>query len=292
MKKFVIDVNKKSKLSVFISQNFPQISYNTFQKILRKKDIYVNRERVAKDVEIKKGDFLEIYCPDKWVKYFSVVYDDENIIVVNKSFGIIVAEKDKTRVGEISLQEVLEKELRRKVYPLHRIDMNTSGLVIFCKTKKVFDEMKVVMQKHEVSKVYLAEVVGKFNLSPQTHKAFLVKDARSHSVKVFKEQVSPKAMPIETYAACVEIRDKTSIVQVEITNGKTHQIRAHMAYLGFPLVGDNKYGTKTINKGFKTRKQKLLAQKLVFKTSSKKYRYLNNLDIQIVKKDVEIFFKK
>lgn len=292
MKKFVIDVSYQTKLSSFVLENFPQISYHTFQKILRKKDVYVNRERVAKDVRVEKGDFVEIYCPDSAVEYFSVVYEDANIIVVNKAFGIIVAEKDKTRVGEISLQEVIEKKLRKKVFPLHRIDMNTSGLVIFCKSLKVFDEMKIIMQNHEVSKVYLAEVVGKYNLPAGTYYAFLEKNSRLHSVKVFNEKKSPKSMPIETFVECVVQGEKSSIVRVEITNGKTHQIRAHMAHLGFALVGDNKYGKKTTNKKFGLRKQKLLAQKLVFKTKNKKYEYLNNLNIELSQEVIDNFFGK
>ena len=72
----------------------------------------------------KKGDFVEIYCPDRDVEYFSVVYDDANIIVVNKAFGIIVAEKDKTRQHELSLQELVQKKCKKPVFALHRIDMN------------------------------------------------------------------------------------------------------------------------------------------------------------------------
>ena len=292
MKKFVIDANKNTKLSLFVYQNFPQISYHTFQKILRKKDVYVNRQRIGKDLQIKKGDFVEIYCPDSLVKYFFVVYEDENIMVVNKAFGIIVAEKDKTRVGEVSLQELLEKQFRKKFFPLHRIDMNTSGLVIFCKSPKVLNEMKNIMKKHQVSKIYFAEVVGKYNLPPKLHKAFLVKDSVRRSVKIFKEKTLPQAMEIETFVECIQVKEKTSVVKVEITNGKTHQIRAHMAFLGFALVGDNKYGQKSTNKKFGTRKQKLLAQKLVFKTTEKKYEYLNNINIEVPDSDVKTFFEK
>lgn len=292
MKKFVIDVNKNSKLSEFVFQNFPQISYKTFQKILRKKDVIVNRERVAKDVILKKGDFLEIYCPESSVKYFSVVYDDENIIVVNKAFGIIVSTKDKTRPYELSLQELVEKEIRQKLFPLHRIDMNTSGLVIFCKKQKVFNEMKEIMKGHGVEKVYLAEVVGCYNLPPMLHKAYLTKNAKDHSVRVEKTKFSDRAMLIETFVELVEHKETTSIVRVKISNGKTHQIRAHMAFLGFALVGDNKYGKKTTNKKFGTRKQKLLAQKLCFNVEMPKYKYLNDLNIEVPENEVKTFFNR
>lgn len=292
MKKFVIDVNKKSKLSEFVFQNFPQISYKTFQKILRKKDVIVNRERVAKDVVVQKGDFLEIYCPESFVKYFSVVYDDENIVVVNKAFGIIVATKDKTRPHELSLQELVEKETRQKLFPLHRIDMNTSGLVIFCKKQKVFNEMKELMKGHGVEKVYLAEVVGQFNLPPKLHKAYLTKNSALRSVRVEGEKFSPRAMSIETFVELVKQKKDTSVVRVKISNGKTHQIRAHMAFLGFPLVGDNKYGKKTTNKKFGMRKQKLLAQKLCFCTTLPKYKYLNDINIEISENEIKTFFDR
>lgn len=292
MKKFVVDVNKDCKLSLFVFQNFPQINYKTFQKMLRKKDVIVNRERVAKDVFLKKGDFLELYCPEGAVKYFSVVYEDDNIIVVNKAFGIIVASKDKTRSHEIALQDLVEKHLGRRVFALHRIDMNTSGLVIFCKSAKVFGDMKEIMKSHAVEKVYLAEVVGRFDLKPAVHKAFLTKDSRAHSVRVEKQAFSERAMPIATFVELVEAREATSIVRVKISNGKTHQIRAHMAFLGFPLVGDNKYGSKTTNKKFGTRKQRLIAESLVFNVKNPRYSYLNGLKIAVPEDEVKTYFAR
>ena len=290
MKKFVIDAPKNQKLSEMIFQNIPQVPYHTFQKILRKKDILVNRERVAKDVRLKKGDFVEIYCPDRDVEYFSVVYDDANIIVVNKAFGIIVAEKDKTRQHELSLQELVQKKCKKPVFALHRIDMNTSGLVIFCKSIKVLNDMKAAMKNHEVQKTYLAEVVGKFDLPAAVHEAFLTKDSRARIVRVEKQKSGPRAMPISTYVELVENRENTSVVKVQISTGKTHQIRAHMAFLGFALVGDNKYGQKANNKKFGTRKQKLLAQKLEFSISNPKMKYLNNLQIEIPETEVKKYF--
>lgn len=290
MKKFVLDATKKCKLSDFVYENIPQINYHTLQKILRKKDVIINRERVNKDIVLNKGDFVEIYCPDREVHYFSVVFEDENLVIVNKVFGIIVAEKDKTRPFEISLQSLVEKYARKKVFALHRIDMNTSGLVVFCKSAKVFDQMKMAMKAHQVEKTYLAEVVGKFDLPPKLHTAYLEKNPSTRSVRVTKQPESVRAMKIDTFVELVEAREKTSVVRIKISNGKTHQIRAHMAFLGFALVGDNKYGQKIVNKKFGTRKQKLLACGLRFAVEAPKMKYLNDADIQIPDNEIKKYF--
>lgn len=290
MKKFQLRVDKKCKLSEFILKNFSDINYNIFQKILRKEDIKINREKTTKNINLEKGDFVEFFYEEKPIKYFETIYEDENIIVVNKSFGIIVSKEDKTKPHEKTLQELIEKELKQEVISLHRIDMNTCGLVVFCKNKKVFNELKNAMIYHEVEKFYMGEVVGKYNLQNAEHSAFLTKNKFISKVCVTKRKEEMKAMPIKTYVELVEVRNKTSILNIKISNGKTHQIRAHLAFLGFPLVGDNKYGEKEANKDFGTRMQKLLAYKIVFTIKTPTLKYLNNESIELSKETITKFF--
>ena len=195
----------------------------------------------------------------------------------------------KIKPNELSLEELIEKSIKKPVFPLHRIDMNTSGLVVFCKSKKVFDILKESMKNHEVQKTYLAEVVGKYNLKPQTFVGYIEKDLRLHKSFVFDKE-KPQTKKIETYAEVFDIREKTSVVLVKISNGKTHQIRAHLAHIGFPIVGDNKYGSKNTNKKFATRKQRLLAFEIQFNIADKKMKYLNEISLKLDEKVVEAFF--
>ena len=226
MKKFQLRVDKKCKLSEFILKNFSDINYNIFQKILRKEDIKINREKTTKNINLEKGDFVEFFYEEKPIKYFETIYEDENIIVVNKSFGIIVSKEDKTKPHEKTLQELIEKELKQEVISLHRIDMNTCGLVVFCKNKKVFNELKNAMIYHEVEKFYMGEVVGKYNLQNAEHSAFLTKNKFISKVCVTKRKEEMKAMPIKTYVELVEVCNKTSILKVK-NNLQKCRLRKH-----------------------------------------------------------------
>lgn len=292
MKKYQIKVDRKYKLSEFILKNFSAVNFNIFQKILRKQDVKVNGLKVNKNINIEKGDIVEFFYEEKPIQYFETVFEDENVIVVNKSYGIIVSKEDKTKPHEKSLQELIEKQIKQEVISLHRIDMNTCGLVVFCKNKRVFNELKNAMKFHEVKKFYMGEVVGKYNLPNKEHSAFLTKNKFISKVNVTERKEEMKAMPIKTYVELVENRENTSILKIQISNGKTHQIRAHLAFLGYPLVGDNKYGEKDINKDFGTRMQKLLAYKIVFNIKTPILRYLNNEKIELSQKTIENFFKK
>lgn len=287
----MIDANKKCKLSEFVYQNFPQISFNSLQKMLRKKDVLVNRVRIAKDVMLEKGDFVELYCIDRDVSYFKKIYEDDNIIIVNKTFGIIVSKEDKTKQNELSLQEVVEKAIHHPVISLHRLDMNTSGLVVFCKSKKVFEKMKEAMKNHEVKKFYLAEVVGDCKLENKEYVAYLNKNLKLHKSYVSNEK-KEGGQEIRTTINVLKKNKNSTLVEVQISNGKTHQIRAHLSHLGYAIVGDNKYGDKTINKKFGTRKQKLLAFKIEFCVKDKSLAYLNNLEIKLDNQTIDLFFNK
>ena len=161
------------------------------------------------------------------------------------------------------------------------MDRNTEGLTIFAKSKEVFNLIKKAQKNKEIKKSYLTEVVGTTNFSGKTIVSYLQKDDEKSLVKIFSSPVKG-SVKIETRITTLNNSSgKTSLLLVEIFGGKTHQIRAQLSSLGFPIVGDGKYGKNLDNKKFKTKTQKLTAFKLNFNFSDKKLKYLNNLNFEI-----------
>ncbi len=267
---------KQDKVLNIVSKN--EISYSNANKLLRKKDIRVDNVKINENIVVYPGQKITVFMPEEFLmdekKFFEIVYEDENILIINKQKGIEV-----TSPFENSIEKILLKE--KKVFPLNRLDRNTEGLVIFGKTKDFFEKLKKAMKNGEIEKYYLLEVVGTPNFENKNVVSFLQKDEEKSEVKIFD---SPRkdSVKIETNLSVVNRSSGgTSVLIAEIHNGKTHQIRAQLAHIGYPIVGDGKYGKNTDNKKFKSKTQKLTAFKLVFNFKDKDLKYLNNLNFEI-----------
>ena len=267
---------KQDKVLNIVSKN--EISYSNANKLLRKKDIRVDNVKINENIVVYPGQKITVFMPEEFLmdekKFFEVVYEDENILIINKQKGIEV-----TSPFENSIEKILLKE--KKVFPLNRLDRNTEGLVIFGKTKDFFEKLKKAMKNGEIEKYYLLEVVGTPNFENKNVVSFLQKDEEKSEVKIFD---SPRkdSVKIETNLSVVNRSSGgTSVLIAEIHNGKTHQIRAQLAHIGYPIVGDGKYGKNTDNRKFKSKTQKLTAFKLVFNFKDKDLKYLNNLNFEI-----------
>lgn len=267
---------KQDKVLNIVSKN--EISYSNANKLLRKKDIRVDNVKINENIVVYPGQKIIVFMPEEFLmdekKFFEIVYEDENILIINKQKGIEV-----TSPVENSIEKILLKE--KKVFPLNRLDRNTEGLVIFGKTKDFFEKLKKAMKNGEIEKYYLLEVVGTPNFENKNIVSFLQKDEEKSEVKIFD---SPRkdSVKIETNLSVVNRSSGgTSVLIAEIHNGKTHQIRAQLAHIGYPIIGDGKYGKNTDNRKFKSKTQKLTAFKLVFNFKDKDLKYLNNLNFEI-----------
>lgn len=267
---------KQDKVLNIVSKN--EISYSNANKLLRKKDIRVDNVKINENIVVYPGQKITVFMPEEFLmdekKFFEIVYEDENILIINKQKGIEV-----TSPFENSIEKILLKE--KKVFPINRLDRNTEGLVIFGKTKDFFEKLKKAMKNGEIEKYYLLEVVGTPNFENKNIVSFLQKDEEKSEVKIFD---SPRkdSVKIETNLSVVNRSSGgTSVLIAEIHNGKTHQIRAQLAHIGYPIVGDGKYGKNTDNRKFKSKTQKLTAFKLVFNFKDKDLKYLNNLNFEI-----------
>ena len=281
MEKIVVDEKYNGKkLNKIVLDKISEINYNTFCKVLRKKDIKVNGKRTNKDILVYSKDIIEIYLPNTEKKLnIEIIYEDENILVVNKKANIEV-------VGEKSLTTQIQeyyKEKNIKPMPCHRIDRNTTGLVLFAKNNEALEILLNKFKNHEIEKHYLALVYG---IPKEKHKVledYLFKDNKKSQVYISNSYKKGYQKIITIYKVLEERKDNTSLLDIEIKTGKTHQIRAHLAYIGYPIIGDGKYGKNEINKKFHKKYQCLKSNELKFNftTPSGILDYLNGKSIKI-----------
>lgn len=273
MKKFEFIAEKKGNLIDFILNEIPT-NKGSILSALKNKDITINGAKIKENVEINVGDKITIYLNENKIKTLYKIYEDENILIINKSPNIEVCD------GENNLLNLIKKEYK-EVYAVHRLDRNTCGLVIFALNEKSRLELEYAFRNSLIKKYYIAEVNGKLNKKHDILSAYLVKDAKNSLVKIYDKKHNSSVKIITEYFVIKEKKD-TSLVEILLHTGKTHQIRAHFAHIGNSLVGDGKYGDYELNKKHNETKQRLCAYKLCFdfNENSSLY-YLNKKEIKL-----------
>lgn len=268
MKKLI--VNKKydnKKLNKFLQDKLPTLSTNLLYKTLRKKDIKVNGKRVSENVTLFENDEILIYISDELLDVdieLNEFYEDENILIINKPAGLEV-------VGNDSLTTLIHNKYTNcefKPMPCHRLDRNTRGLILFAKNQESLDILLRKFKNHEIEKHYLALVYGVPKKSSQKLTAYLFKDSKKSFVYISDEAKKGYSKIITSYSVVEKYSNGTCLLDVEIETGKTHQIRAHLAHIGLPIVGDGKYGDYEVNKKLKKQTQELTSYKLKFNFSA------------------------
>ncbi len=265
MKSFIVD--KPLRLSKIIPEKIEGISYSLVMKLLRAKDVKVNSVRQKNDIKVSVGDRVEVYYDENsnLKKVYETIYVDENVLIVNK-FNNVTSEQ---------LFELLKREYN-EIYFIHRLDRNTSGIMVFALNQESEIELLFGFKNRTFTKKYITTVYGKMPKKSDTLVAYLTKNSETSTVKITAEQVKGSSKIITQYEVLKE-NDETSDLLITLVTGKTHQIRAHLAFIGHFIIGDGKYGENQINKRFNEKRQKLSAFLITFKfdNTSKLY-YLNN----------------
>lgn len=265
---------KPLRLSKYLSEVFPELRYGYFRTLLKLREIRINGKKTSQDVILQKGDVVEVYCDeDKLLKFnFDSVYEDENILIAVKPRGV-------------SSEEFCNRictTLNKPTALAHRLDTNTKGLLMMTHNDKASECLREGFKKGYIEKKYFALVGG--NLTEHLDlKAYLVKDAEKGIVTITDVKVNG-SVPIRTEVEPTEHGEGVTTVEVTLHSGKTHQIRAHLAYAGYPIVGDTKYGDFELNRVMRAKRQYLSACKLAFHFPKGAYlSYLNDKKFQVEK---------
>ena len=258
---------EKKKLITYLQDTFPNLKTSVIFKALRNKDIRVNNIKVRENILLQAQDMVTLYIEDRFLEpSFTpvIIYEDAHILLVDKPAGLEVV--GNSRCLTTLLQDYFSNP---NLAPCHRLDVHTSGLVLFAKHAEALSILLHKFKQHEIEKHYRAKVYGIPSVSGATLEAFLFKDRKQS--RVYISDVFKKGyVKIKTsYQVCqIDTQAQTCILDVTLHTGKTHQIRAHLAHIGLPIIGDEKYGNFEINRREHCHVQQLQSYRLCFHFSS------------------------
>ncbi len=306
MKELTIGRNDAGqRLDRFLAKAVPLLPASLAQKYIRLKRIKRNGQRVGRDDRLAEGDILQLYINDEFFEAprqdnayltvsapkLNIVYEDAQILLVDKKPGIAVhphdgAEYGKTLIDHIQAYLYAKREWRPREENAftpalcNRIDRNTGGIVIAAKTAEALRVMNQKIKDREIDKRYLAIVEGTPKPKSGVLKGYLFKDAVKNRVYV-TDTPQKGAKTCETRYETLESRNGLSLVECELITGRTHQIRAQFAHAGHPLLGDGKYGK--LDKRFDRRYQALYSYRLTFRFTpdAGALTYLNGRSFQV-----------
>ncbi|MBR3163069.1 MAG: RluA family pseudouridine synthase [Clostridia bacterium] len=283
MEKLIVNEKyNKKKLDKFILDNLPYLSSGSFYKLLRKKDVKLNGKRINQNIELNINDEILVYTPNSLKREYNkidIVYEDENILIINKPSNIEVTGNN-SLTTKVHLNYIGSKF---KPMPCHRLDRNTTGLVLYAKNQIALDILEQKFKNHEIEKHYKALVYGIPKIKSAKLEAYLFKDRKKSTVYISDTPKKGYQKIITKYSVLETYDNNTSLLDVEIETGKTHQIRAHLAHIGHPIIGDGKYGINQINKQIGFKYQQLCHYKIqfIFNTDSGILEYLNKKIFEI-----------
>ena len=242
-------------------------SYSLSQKLLRKKDIKVNGKRINEDCQLSIGDKVDIFYD--LTEELSIVYEDENILILDKRQGI----------ESVDLHKQVLKKYPTAIFT-HRLDRNTGGLIIFALNQTSYQELYVALKERVIKKYYLARVYGCVEKDFDELVAYCKKDSKNSFVSVFSNKVVGGKKMVTKYQVVNRFKNYTDLL-VELVTGRTHQIRCHLSFIGHFILGDGKYGKESINKEMGYKVQQLFAYKIKFNFKESSLSYLNDKIIQL-----------
>ena len=287
MKEFTIGSNDAGqRLDRFLAKAVPLLPASLAQKYIRIKRIKCNGKRVERDTRLQEGDLLQLYINDEFFDKprednayltvanpkLNIVYEDENILLVDKRPGLAVHPHDGAEYGRTLIDHIQAYLYQKKEWSprgensftpalCNRIDRNTGGIVIAAKTAEALRVMNQKIKDRELDKRYLAIVEGTPKPAEGSLKGYLFKDAKKNRVFVTNTP-QPGAKSCQTNYKVLTSRQGLSLVECKLITGRTHQIRAQFAHAGHPLLGDGKYGK--LDKRFDRNYQALYSYQLTF----------------------------
>lgn len=296
----VSDKEANQRLDKFLMKYLQRCPKSLLYKAMRTKKIKYNGKKPQGNELLKGQDQIKLFFTDEQFAEFLVekkidetpisfqtVYEDENILLVNKPMGLLT-QKDCAE-GHSLADEVLyylkqngsyrpEQEKGFTPAPCNRLDRNTAGIVLVGKNMQAAQTLSDMLRTKQISKYYVSIVLGRIT-APMILKGYHIKSDKKNEVKITSEYVKG-AKPIETRILPLKTNGRYTLVEVQLVTGKTHQIRAHLNHIGHPIIGDPKYGDPIENEYFRTQYglkcQILCAYKVKFELCTSPIAYLQD----------------
>ncbi|MBU5592829.1 RluA family pseudouridine synthase [Clostridium sp. MSJ-4] len=299
--KIEIGINEAGqRLDKFLRKLLKDVPLSTIYKVIRKGDVKVNGVKSKEKYSLSQGDIVTIdnieSKKEKGLKFqkvkanFKVTYEDENMLLLEKWPGVLVHSDKKG--GEPTLTDYVlsylydkgdynpEKEITFTPASCNRLDRNTSGIVIFGKNFDSLKALNEMIRERKIKKYYSALVKGR--IKDGVYEAYISKDGEENRSKVFNERKSDTkkiAMEVKT----IQSNGAFSFIEIDLLTGRSHQLRAHLSFLGNAIIGDGKYGDKKLNSFFNNKfgldYQFLYAYKVIFKDCPESLSYMVNKTI-------------
>ncbi len=312
-KQLIIEKNDAGqRLDKFLTKAFPNLPPSVLYKCIRTKDVKLNGKRTEASARLAEGDELSLYWQEEFFqrdpgeydflhapKDIKIVYEDENLLLVDKKPGLIVHPDENYHFDSLiaRIQHLLydrgefDPKEENSFAPalVNRIDRNTGGIVIAAKNAEALRILNLKLRTREIEKKYLCIISGHLPKKVGELTGYLEKNEAQNRVYI-KNRPVPGGKTVRTKYRVLDERRDCSLLEVELLTGRTHQIRAHFAHIGHPLLGDGKYGNNSLNRAVNFPYQALYSYKLkfVFSTDAGLLNYLNGKEFTVK----EVWFLK